>query len=237
MSQRSVADFTPSRAAHAARLAHAEGREVVVQHEGVLLFALVRLQPLAFVGGAQGGRNQGLGLAAGEQRRAVRARQNAVFNGDGANLVEGAAIGPDALLGDLLAEDALAQMLVVVSQLLLGIRIVGGQSRGQLVLDRLDQRLAFQLVVRLGVQRVLDPVANLGLQLGIVGFVELRRREGPLGLAGQGDQLVDGGDDLLDLHVSKLDGRQNDLFGLFLGARLDHHDAVLVADDHNVDRG
>jgi hypothetical protein len=78
---------------------------------------------------------------------------------------------------------------------------------------------------------------NLGLQLGVVGFVELRRGEGPLGLAGQGDQLVDGGDDLLDLHVSKLDGRQNDLFGLFLGARLDHHDAVLVADDHDVDGG
>ena len=37
--------------------------------------------------------------------------------------------------------------------------------------------------------------------------------------------------------MAKLDSRQNSLFRLFLGARLDHHDAVLVADDHDVDRG
>ena len=167
LGQCSVAHLAPSRAAHAARLAHAEGREVVVQHEGLLLLAFIAFQPLAFVGGAQRGRHQGLRLAAGKQRRAVRAGQNAGLDGDLANLVEGAAVGPDALLGHLLAEDPLAQLLIVVGQLLLGARIVGGQLGGQLVLDRLDQRLALQLVVRLGIQRVLEPVFDLGLQFGI----------------------------------------------------------------------
>ena len=37
--------------------------------------------------------------------------------------------------------------------------------------------------------------------------------------------------------MSELDRRQDDLFGLFFGARLDHHDAVFVADHHDVHRG
>ena len=112
-----------------------------------------------------------------------------------------------------------------------------GKLGGQLVLDLLDQRVAFRLAVGLGVQRILEAVADLGLQLGVVGFVELRRGKGALGLAGHGNQLVDGGDNLLDLRVRKLDGGQDHFFGLFLGARLDHHDAVFVADNHDVDRG
>src|ERR1039457_5404746 len=35
--------------------------------------------------------------------------------------------------------------------------------------------------------------------------------------------------------MGKLDCGQDDLFGLFLGARLNHDDAVFVADDHDVD--
>jgi hypothetical protein len=87
----------------------------------------------------------------------VHAGQNAGLDGDFANLVEGAAIGTDALLGHLLAEGALAQMLVVVRQLLLGGGfVVGGQLGSQLVLDLLDERIAFGLGVLLGVQRILQ---------------------------------------------------------------------------------
>ena len=93
------------------------------------------------------------------------------------------------------------------------------------------------LGVGLGVEGVLQAVADLGNQLVVVRLVELRRRKGTLGLAGQGNQLVDGGNNLLDLGMAKLDGLEDDLFALFLGARLDHHDAVLVTDDHDVDGG
>ena len=136
-----------------------------MQHEVLPLLAFVALQPLPVVGCAQRRRNQRLRLAARKQRRTVRPRQHAGLNRDGPNLVERAAIGPDALLGHLLAEDALAQVLVIVRQLLLGCRIVGRQFGGQLVLDLLDQRVALRLAVGLGVQRILQPVADLGLQL------------------------------------------------------------------------
>ena len=129
LGQCSVADLATARAGHAACFTNAERREVVVEHEVLFLLALIALQALAVVGGAQRGGNQGLRLAAGKERRAVRAGQNAGLDGDLANLVEGAAIGTDAILGHLLAEDPLAQMLVIVRQLLLGRGIVGGQAR------------------------------------------------------------------------------------------------------------
>ncbi len=120
----SVTHFAAAYAGHAARLAHAEGRKVVVEHEVFLLLAFVGLQALAVVGGAQRGRDQCLRLAACKERRTVSARQHARFNGDRANLIECTAIWPNAILGDLLTEDPLAQMLVVGSQLLFGGRIV-----------------------------------------------------------------------------------------------------------------
>ena len=69
-----------------------------MQHEVLALLAFIAFQALAVIGGAQRGRNQCLRLAAGKQCRAVRAWQNAGLNGDFANLVEGAAIGTNAVL-------------------------------------------------------------------------------------------------------------------------------------------
>ena len=126
-------------------------------------------------------------------------------------------------------KSALAQMLVVGAELLLRGRIVGGKLRSQLVLDLLDQRIALGLAVGLGVESILQAIADLGLELRVIGFVELRGGKGALGLAGLGNQLIDGSDDLLDLFVGEFDGGKNDFFRLFLGAGLDHHDAVFVA--------
>ena len=61
--------------------------------------------------GAERGGDQRLGFAAGEDGGAVGAGQNADFDPDGADLVEGAAIGTALVRGDLLAEDSLAQSL------------------------------------------------------------------------------------------------------------------------------
>ena len=75
--QVAVADVAARGAAHELRLAHGEGREVVVEEEGVLALALVLLDDLGVVGGAEGRGHERLGLAAGEERGAVRARQDA----------------------------------------------------------------------------------------------------------------------------------------------------------------
>ena len=55
-------------------------------------------------------------------------------------------------------------MLIVVRQLLLRGRIVGRKFRSQFFLDLLDQRIALGLAVRLGIESILEPVANLGLE-------------------------------------------------------------------------
>ena len=59
-----------------------------MQHEALALLAFEGFQALRVIAGAQGRRNQRLRFAAGEQRRAVGAGQNADFNRDGANLIE-----------------------------------------------------------------------------------------------------------------------------------------------------
>ncbi len=67
-------------------------------------------------------RDQRLGFAAGEEGRTVHAGQNAGLDGDRADLVEGAVIGADAVVEDLLAEDGLAQAFEVLGELLGGVR-------------------------------------------------------------------------------------------------------------------
>ena len=126
-------------------------------------------------------------------------------------------------------------MLIVGAELFLRSRIVGGKLCGQIVLDLLDERIAFGLAVGFGVERILEAIADIGLELAVIGFVELRCGESALGLAGFGNQLIDCRDDLLDLFMGKLDGGQDDFFSLFLGAGLDHDDSVLVPNDHDVD--
>jgi hypothetical protein len=73
-----------------------------VQHEVLAVFALERVDDLLVLAGAQRGHDQRLGLAAGEQRRAVGARQDADFGHDRADGLGVAAV--DALAG---VEDAL----------------------------------------------------------------------------------------------------------------------------------
>ncbi len=114
--------------------------------------------------------------------------------------------------------------------------IVGGKLLLELVLDLLDLGVALELGVLLGVERVLETVADLGLEGCGVGFDRSRAAVTVrLVLPARRDEVLDAGDDLLDLVVGELDGADDDLFGNLLGAGLDHHDAVLGADDHDVE--
>ena len=92
-----MADFAAAGRAHAAGFADAVGREVVVQHEGLLAGAFQAVDELLVLGGAQGADAQRLGFAAGEQRRTMGARQDADFRHDGTHRGQVAAV--DALLG------------------------------------------------------------------------------------------------------------------------------------------
>ena len=230
-----MADLATADAGHTSNFANGERREVIVQHELPLLFAFVAFHALSVVGGAESCRDQRLGFAAGKECGAVHAGEDAGLDRDRADLVEGAVIGADAVVENLLAEDGFAQAFKVLGELLRSRGIVGGELFLEFVLDLLDLGVALELGVLLGVERVLETVTDLGLEGRGVGFVVLERSDFALGLAGERDEVLNAGDDLLDLFVGELDGADDDFFGDFLGAGLDHHDAVLGADDHDVE--
>ena len=95
LGERAVADLAPARAAQELRLAGAERREVVVQHELLAVLADQRVDLLLVGRRAERGDHERLRLAAREQRRAVRARQHADLAGDRADVGQAAAV--DAL--------------------------------------------------------------------------------------------------------------------------------------------
>ena len=157
-----------------AGLAHRERREVVVVE--VVLLALQRrgVQPHLLLERAQRRRAERLGLAAGEQRRAVRPGGHAHLDRDVTDLVLRAPVGPALVDRDALADDRLLERvehelgrgetrlglleLLLPRTLACGRRVLG-QDR---LLDRLAGGLALELVLDLGrvVQRLAMGLAN-----------------------------------------------------------------------------
>ena len=123
LGQAAVADFAPSRAADRPHLADRVGREVIVQHEAVGDFAEQTVDPLLVARRAERDRSQRLRFAAGEEGRAVHARQHADLAGDLAELIDRPAVEPFAF--EQQSADCLAFQLVkrrVELQLACGLR-------------------------------------------------------------------------------------------------------------------
>ena len=163
-------------------------------------------------------------------------RQHANLNRDRANLVERAMVRARPLIQHLVAEDLLAQQLVVLAQLLRRLGVALGQRLLQRVLDLLHQRVALELGVLLRVQRVLQLCANLRRQFVQVNRIDLHCRRHALRLARQFDQLLDRRADLLDLHMRELDRVHHLNFAALLRPRLHHHNAVFCSDNHDVEQ-
>ena len=72
-----VADLPSARASHPAGLAHRKWRKIIVEKECLLVRTLKRVDPLLILTCAERRHDQRLRLAAGEQSRAVGARQHA----------------------------------------------------------------------------------------------------------------------------------------------------------------
>ena len=224
LGQRAVPDLAPARAADGPHLADAVGREVVVEHVALPRLPLELLDALLVLLGAERAHRQRLGLAAGEEARAVRARQHAHLDRDRADLVHAAAVGAHALaqhhLAQLVALDVVEDAADV--QLLRGEALLQGGDRllGDAVhlllagllagdADRLPEARAVVLLER-------------GAQLGGVG----RRDERPLGLAAAGDEVALRRDDRPDVHHRELERGQQVGLGDLARAALDHDDVV-----------
>ena len=141
-----------------------------MKHEALLSLAFEAFQPLHVVAGAERGGHQGLRFAPCEDCAAVRARQNSGLNPDLANLIEGAAIRTPLLLDHLIAEDALAQSLVILFELAPAGGVVFRNRVHQFLLQRPHQLVACGLRMLFRIQRVGEPRANLRLQRFVVSL-------------------------------------------------------------------
>src|ERR1700760_1373343 len=156
-----MADVATLDAAHAAGLAHRERREVVVVP--VVLFRLEaeRVETPLLLQRAHRDDAQCLRLTAREQRRAVRARRDADFDRDVADLILATAVWALLVDGDALADDRLLELvegqlhrcalLLGGDELILGGTL--GRRRSVLLedfgLDSLRRILALELVLDL----------------------------------------------------------------------------------------
>src|SRR5205814_3198102 len=106
-----VADVTPLRATHEARLPDRVGREVVVVHVAALLLEGEVVDALPLLRGAERERREDLRLAALEKAGAVCARVDADLDLDRADLLGASAVRPPLVDGDLLADEVLVDRL------------------------------------------------------------------------------------------------------------------------------
>src|SRR5438552_16163619 len=184
-----MADLTTARTAHEADLAHAERREVVMQHEALgSLTGLQQFDALLVVLGSERHRHQRLRLASRENSGAMSAREHTRLDSDGPDLIKRAAIGPAAVEQHLVAENALLQHVVKLGGLL---ALLFRQRLDHLFLDGRDLGIALELGILFGVERVGEILARLIFNLGEKVLVDGRRSERSLRLPGYLYHLLD----------------------------------------------
>ena len=125
-----------------------------MQDESLFGLAFEAFEALHVVAGAEGGGNQGLGFAAGEDGAAVGAGQDSGFDPDVADFVEGAGIGTAFLSRSLPRGRCVRAEFRIVLQLRLRFFVILGNFGLQLFLELFDQRVAFRLGMLLGIQAV-----------------------------------------------------------------------------------
>ncbi len=201
-------------------------REVVVQHEALGVLALQGVDALLVLPGAEGGRDDGLRLAAGEEDGTVHARQQRRTDGDRAH---GARVAPvDARLAvqDLAAHDLRLDVLEdAAHDVAVGGRIgVDDAGVEHALLDVLELLLAHRL--RLDAIGLVEVALGEAADLLHQRLVVLRRSPVPVVLAALVGQLGDGADRGLHLLVAVHDRAEHHLLGQFARLRLDHQDRL-----------
>ena len=232
-----MADLASSGRTHAARLADRIGREVIVQQEALLVGAFQGVDELLVFAGAERRDHQRLGLAAGEQRRAVGARQHADLAENRADRGQVAPVDAPAVVEDVPAHHLGLQVVEGLGDLFGGelCLALGRDERGHdFFADGVHRRVALLLLGdRIGGAEVrLGDLQHRLLDLGMIGNDELARLARRL--LGEAD---DGVDDRLEPRVARHHRLQHGVFGKLLGLRFDHQHCVLSAGDDEIERG
>src|SRR5437879_13523418 len=239
LGKRTVADFAAARAAEELYFTDAERREIVVQHEAVELVLLEeQVEALHVFLGAQGQSSERLGFAAGKERGTVDAGEQADFASDQTNLVEGAAVWTAASVENIVAENILTEAFEgALSQSALPVHFLLGLFRDELddlILEGIDEMVAFLLGMLFGVHGVMELVAVLFLEILVYAFIEgERRHDNFLGLELR-VKFLDGGNDFLDLRVAELEGVGDGFLGNLERAGFHHDDGLIRAGNNDV---
>ena len=230
-----MTDLAAAGRADAAGLADRERREVIVQHERLFVRSLQRVDPLLILAGAERGDHDRLRLTAGEQRRAVGARQYADLGDNRAHGFHVTAV--DALAGveNVPAHDLGLEVLERDCRQRERVLVTGGElGEGVLHLGLCSVNCIVSLHLvgnRVGGPQVgLDQFAHLFLDRRIVRHRELARLFG--GLLGEPDDRVD---HRLEMPVAEHHRAEHDVLGQLLGLQLDHQNRVRRAGDDEVE--
>ena len=231
-----VADFAPAGRAHAAGFADRIGGEVVVEQEALLVGSLERVDELLVLAGAERRHHQRLRLAAGEQRRAVGARQHADLGEDGPDRGQIAPVDAALVVEDVPAHDLGLGAVESLRDRLGGEFVdpaLGEQRGGHFRLDRVDGGVALLLLGdRIGGAQVrFADFEHRLLDRGLVVGDEFARLLGRL--FGEADDRLD---HRLERGVARHHRLEHGLFGKLLGLRFDHQHRVGGAGDDEVER-
>ena len=206
-----------------------------MQHEALERFFLEeQVEPLLVFLGAERGGRQGLRLAAREERRAVRARQNTHFAGDVADFIERAGIRAPVAVQDVVAEIIFAQAFKRPHGQRALLFVLFRDRLFNRFLDFVDQVIAFLLRIFLGVQGVVEFRAVFLLDFLGERLIERQRGNGHFVRLDLVMQLADRRDDVLDLFVPEFERVGDRVFAHFNRARFDHHDGLLGRDHDDV---
>ena len=228
-----MAHFAAPGGTKTSNFANRIGREVVVEHEVLVAQAFQPVDHLLGVLGAQRGGADRLRFTAREQRRTVRARQEADHRFDRADLRGGAPVDPLAVLEDGGADDIGLDLLHRLHRDHLGLRAFSGKrglGLGPGFVQRVGAgRLVGQLVGRGNI--LADEVLELLLDVGgVVAEIDL-----PGFLGGLLGQLDDRADHLAAFVVREQHGAEHLVLGQFLGFRFHHHHGGVGGGDGQVE--
>ena len=233
LGERAMADLAPPGRAQWPRLAHAEGREVVVMHEALELFEAEPVELLLVADRTERHDAQRLGLAPGKEGGPVGAGQHPDFAADGPDLGRLPTVGPHPLIEDLAAHPLLdlgLETLGEVGQPVDKLRTqLGDGFLSEVVQCRLPEGLVGveeRLVEPLR-QELVHGLVDLRI-LGALRDVDFRLPD----FAGEGILHVADPDDLAMRDSECL---HDPLLGDFLGAGFDHDDGLTRAGDHQVE--
>ena len=231
-----VADFAPAGRTHAAGLADRIGGEIIVEQEPLLIGPVERIDILLVLAGAQRCDDHRLGFAAGEQGRAVGARQHPDLSQDRAHGGQIAPVDAPLVVENVPANDLGLGVVERLFDLVWGKLRLGplGRERGEhLRLDGVDGGVALLLLgERIGGAQIrLAYVQDRLFDRGVIVRGEIARLLG--GLFGQADDRLN---DRLEPGVTGHHRLQHGLFGKLLGLQLDHENGVRGSRDDQIER-